>query len=137
MIRKVEHVAFKVKDMDASVTFFSGVFGFKTRTRGTNALFEMAFLYHDDMPGFEIELIRDLQPGQVYAEQGIVNHLAFTVDDIGAAMRHYGSLGVQFAAREPSTGLDGGKTIFFFGPNRELLQFVEPPAHRKSTARPG
>jgi lactoylglutathione lyase len=137
VIRKVEHVAFKVRDMDASVAFFSSVFGFKTRTRGANDVFEMAFLYHAGMPGFELELIRDLLPGQVYAEQGIVNHLAFTVDDIGEAMRHYGALGVPFAAKEPSTALDGGKTIFFFGPNRELLQFVEPPAHRKLALRQG
>lgn len=126
MIKKAEHVAMMVTDMDRSIAFYSSMFGYQVRLRGQNAVREMTFLFHEDQPGFEIELIRDLQPMENYAEHGIVNHLAFTVDDIEEAIRHYREKGITFKTDEPMPALDGGSTILFYGPDRELLQFVEP-----------
>lgn len=119
-------------DMEDSISYYCEMFGFKLRARGTNPKRDMAFLYHDDIPGFEIELMRDLYPGETYAEQGIVNHLAFTVDNIEDARKYYESRGITFSSDTPTMAIDGGKTLFFLGPNRELLQLVEPPDERKS-----
>lgn len=126
MIKKMEHVAIIVTDMDRSIMFYEEMFGYKVRIRGQSAVREMAFLYHDNQPGMEIELIRDLNPIENYSDSGIVNHLAFTVDNIDEAIAHYKEKGIIFNSDEPKPTLDGGRMILFYGPNRELLQFVEP-----------
>lgn len=126
MIKKMEHVAIIVTDMDRSIMFYEEMFGYKVRIRGQSAVREMAFLYHDNQPGMEIELIRDLKPIENYSDSGIVNHLAFTVDNIDEAIAHYKEKGIIFNSDEPKPTLDGGRMILFYGPNRELLQFVEP-----------
>ncbi|AJY74790.1 VOC family protein [Paenibacillus beijingensis] len=126
MIRKVEHVAIIVQNMEQSVQYYTEMFGFVVRATGTNARREMTFLKHPGQPGFEIELIRDLIPLGDYSDKGIVNHLAFTVDRIAEAIPYYAAKGVVFHSAEPNTAIDGAKTIFFSGPSGELLQFVEP-----------
>ncbi len=126
MIKKVEHVALLITDMDKTLEFYETVFGFKLRARGENKTREMAFIRNPDLPGFEIELMRDLYPQGDYEEQGIVNHLAFTVDNIEEAIQYYRSKGIEFNSETPNIAIDGAKTIFFFGPNREFLQLVEP-----------
>ncbi|KQL46502.1 glyoxalase [Brevibacillus choshinensis] len=131
MIRKAEHVAMIVTDMDRSIAFYQEMFGYQVRLRGQGPTREMTFLFHDNQPGFEIELIRDLTPMGDYSEQGLVNHLAFTVDNIDEALAYYREKGIEFKTEKPNSSLDGGRTIFFYGPDRELLQFVEPGKDRK------
>lgn len=131
MIQKIEHTAIMAKDMDESIAFYHRMFGFQVRVRGNNPKREMAFLFHEGIPGFEIELMCDLAPGESYSVQGIVNHLAFTVDNIEEALTHYRGMGIQFDSPHPSVAIDGGKTVFFHGPNQELLQLVEPSPQRK------
>lgn len=126
MIRKAEHVAIIVNDIEKSIKYYSDMFGFTLRLRGQNPRREMAFLKHDNQPGFEIELIFDLIPQGDYADKGIVNHLAFTVDNIQEAIHYYRDKGIVFHTKEPNNAIDGAKTIFFTGPNGELLQLVEP-----------
>ncbi|MFC5589406.1 VOC family protein [Sporosarcina soli] len=125
MIRKMEHVAIIVKDMDQSIQFYSEMFGFTVRLRGNNPNREMAFLYLEAQPNMEIELIQDIDPVGEYDESGIVNHLAFTVDDLDASIRYYREKGIVFTSEEPKPTLEGGRMILFKGPNEELLQFVE------------
>lgn len=125
MIRKMEHVAIIVKDMDQSIRFYSEMFGFTVRLRGNNPNREMAFLYLEAQPDMEIELIQDIDPVGEYNESGIVNHLAFTVDDLDASIRYYREKGIVFTSEEPKPTLEGGRMILFKGPNEELLQFVE------------
>ncbi|RXT05808.1 VOC family protein [Ammoniphilus sp. CFH 90114] len=127
MMIKLEHVALIVKDMDASINYYCQMFGYELRTRGENQVREMAFLFHKNQPGVELELIRDLDPTKHnYSEKGIVNHLAFTVENMEEAISHYQDKGIQFLTDQPNTAIDGAKTIFFYGPNQELLQFVQP-----------
>lgn len=126
MIKKVEHVAIVVKDMDKAIDFYSSLFDFDLRVRGTNEKREMAFLSHKDQPDFEIEIIRDLVSEICYSEIGIVNHLAFTVENIEVAMKHYQSKGIEFNSDVPVIAIDGAKVVFFNGPNQELLQLVQP-----------
>ncbi|WP_028403101.1 VOC family protein [Ectobacillus panaciterrae] len=130
MIKKVEHVALIVRDMNQSIDFYTTMFGFKVRTRGESKVREICFLFHENQSGFEIELIRDLVP-QEYAEKGIVNHLAFTVESIETAMAYYKEKGISFLSETPNIAIDGAKTIFFSGLNQELLQLVEPNLKNK------
>lgn len=125
MIKKVEHIALIVTDMEKAISYYSNMFGFTLRTRRQSKSRDLAFLKHDQQLGFEIELIRDLVPQDLYSERGIVNHLAFTVEDIEEAIQYYKDKGISFNSETYDTANNGTKTIFFYGPNRELLQFVE------------
>ncbi|PAE44649.1 VOC family protein [Bacillus sp. 7884-1] len=125
MISKMEHTAIMVSDMDRSIEFYSIILGFKVRLRGNSPIREMAFLYLESQPDMEIELIRDINPIGEYTESGLVNHLAFTVEDINGAINHFKEKGIQFTSEEPKPTLEGGRMILFYGPNRELLQLVE------------
>ncbi|MED4013205.1 MULTISPECIES: VOC family protein [Priestia] len=125
MIKKMEHTAIIVRNMDETIHYYGDMFGFKVRLQGSTEKREMAFLYLEEQPGIEIELIRDIDPIGEYNKSGIVNHLAFTVEDINKAIQHYKSKGIEFLSSEPQPTLEGGRMILFHGPNDELLQLVE------------
>lgn len=125
MIRKIEHTAIIVKNMDESIKYYAETFGFKVRKRGNNERREMVFIYLENDPDYEIELIQDLVPIATYSPNGLVNHLAFTVDNMDESITYFTSKGIIFKTNTPNIAIDGAKTIFFNGPNGELLQLVE------------
>ena len=125
MIKRVEHVGIMASDMEESIRFYETLFQFKLRVRVNNGQKEIVFLSHDGLPGFEIELIRDLQPTTLYAEHGLVNHLAFVVDNIEQVISYCKQKGIVFETNEPKRGINDRKTIRFRGPNGEILQLVE------------
>ena len=114
--------------MDESISFYENLLNFETRVKINNGEKEICFLSHDGLPQFEIELIRDLQPSTSYSEHGLVNHLAFVVEDIEKAVSHFKQAGVTFITKEPKNGLYGRKGIRFKGPSGEILQFVQEPS---------
>ena len=125
MIKRIEHVGIMVCDMDESINFYENLLDFKLGVRVMNNQKEIVFLSHDGLPGFEIELIRDLQPTTSYSEYGLVNHLAFIVSDMDKTVSDYKQKGITFETDEPKRGINGRKTIRFRGPNNEVLQLVE------------
>jgi len=125
MIKKIEHTAIIVANMDHAIQYYSDMFGFKVRLRGSSKTREMAFLYLEEQPSMEIELIRDIDPINEYNKSGIVNHLAFAVEDINQAISYYEKKGIQFLSHQPNSTLEGGLMILFYGPNGELLQLIE------------
>ncbi|GIN20486.1 VOC family protein [Siminovitchia fordii] len=125
MIQKMEHTAIMVQDMERSIQFYCDVLGFNVRLRGRKPDREMAFLYLESQPDMEIELICDVDSAVGYSEDGIVNHLAFTVHDIEAAIGYLKDKRVEFCSDEIKPTLEGGRMILFWGPSRELLQLVE------------
>lgn len=125
MIKKMEHTAIIVVNMDHAIQYYSDMFGFKVRLRGSSKTREMAFLYLEEQPSMEIELIRDIDPIGEYNKSGIVNHLAFTVEDINQAISYYEKKGIKFLSDQPKSTLEGGLMILFYGPNGELLQLIE------------
>lgn len=125
MIQKVEHVAIICIDLDRSIKYYSEFFNFQLRERGELSTRKIAFLRHPNQLSFEIELIQDITPGIEYARNGVVNHLAFTVENIETAIAFYTAKGVKFMSDKPRNSIAGTKTIFFQGPDEELLQLVE------------
>ncbi|MCQ6275989.1 VOC family protein [Bacillus sp. V3B] len=132
MIQKMEHVAIMVGNMDETIQFYSDIFGFKVRLRGRKPDREMAFLYLDSQRSMEIELIQELTEGSKYSETGIVNHLAFTVENIEETIRFLKEKDIIFTSDDVKPTLEGGRMILFHGPNRELLQLVERVKEPKS-----
>ena len=125
MISKMEHVAIIVKDLEQSIQFYLEIFGFKVRLRGSKPDKEMAFLFLESQPSMEIELIQEMNPASDFSENGIVNHLAFTVEDIDRTINYLKGKNIRFTSDEINSTLEGGRMILFRGPNQELLQLVE------------
>ncbi len=120
LIKKAEHIGIMVKDLDRSIAFYQDVLGLKLVERRRSNTLELAFLQVGDT---EIELIAG---GQGYVEQdGVVNHLAFTVTDLDAALAHLKAHGVELITPEPRPIWDGMRVLFFRGPDGEKLELFE------------
>ncbi|MBS4176636.1 VOC family protein [Lederbergia citrea] len=119
----MEHVGIMVNDMEESLTFYQNILGLKLRNREwLNDTVELAFLYFPEQPSVEIELVFGVQ----VENEGIVNHLAFTVNDIEAELIRFKEAGVKLIDEEPRSILnDNVKIAFFHGPNGEKLELVE------------
>lgn len=125
-MRKLEHIGVMVKDMDESIRFYTEVIGMKLDRRvaldnGT----ELSFLTFPGQESVEVELIGRFDDS--LTADGIVNHIAFTVDDIDAEVARLKSLGVKMIDNEPRSILNGIKIAFFYGPSGEKLELFQHP----------
>lgn len=125
MIVKLEHIGILAKNMDESVRFYSEILGMNLVERvWLNEQVELAFLSFPGQESVQVELVgRD--PSGV-AEEGIVNHLALTVDDIDAVISKLKQHGYDISDEYPRTILDGRKIAFFKGPSGEKLELFQP-----------
>lgn len=124
MLRKAEHIGIEVSDMERSIKWYTEVLGLTLRRRvRTSEVTELAFLPIGDT---EIELI--CRSGEyAYAREGIVNHLAFTVENVGAVLEHLRQHGVELIHEQPVYAERLGSRIAFFrGPDGEKLELFEP-----------
>lgn len=125
-MKKLEHIGVMVKNMDESIRFYTEVLGLQLDRRvPLDETLELAFLTFPGQESVEIELIG--RYGDNLSEHGIVNHIAFTVDDIEAEMKRLTAAGVQWIDQTPRTILNGIKIAFFYGPNGERLELFEHP----------
>lgn len=122
LLRKVEHIGIFVRDMDRSVRFYTEVLGLPlTRRVKVREGVEAAFLAIGDS---EIELL--CRQGEYsFAAEGIVNHLAFRVDDVAAVLEHLRQHGVELIHQQPvELGALGVRIAFFKGPDGEKLELM-------------
>ncbi|MDF2855956.1 MAG: glyoxalase [Neobacillus sp.] len=120
----MEHVGIMVNDMDESLAFYQNILGLELRNREwLNDTVELAFLYFPEQPSVEVELIYD---GEPVGNEGIVSHLAFTVENIETELVRLKEAGVKLKDQEPRSILNNTvKIAFFYGPNGEKLELVE------------
>jgi lactoylglutathione lyase len=120
---RMEHVGIMVKDMDESLNFYQNILGLELRNREwLNDSIELAFLFFPEQPSVEVELVY----GGPVENEGIVNHLAFRVENIEAELARFKEAGVKLVDEEPRSILnDTVKIAFFQGPNGEKLELVE------------
>jgi catechol-2,3-dioxygenase len=129
-INKVGHVVLNVKDVEASVAFYTEALGMEVmRLRDGNAAFLSFGTQHHDIALFK---------APEGAEQGTLglNHIALQVDGSETELRQlYGRL-VQYGARIDRT-TDHGMThsVYFFDPDGNRLEIfcemMDPEAGRK------
>ena len=85
MIQKLEHIGIMANDMDESIRFYTEVLGLQLVKRAPlNETVELAFLSFPGQESVQVELIGRDTSSTPY--EGLVNHLAFTVPDLQAAM---------------------------------------------------
>ena len=128
-VRKLEHVGIMVKNIEKSIAFYTEVVGLThlyTMTH-TNGVIRLAFMTGTDGKESEIELIEGFD-GELAAE-GIVHHLAFTVDDVEEEFaRIKGLPNVELKETEITTLPNGARYFFFYGPDGEFLEMFQPAA---------
>ncbi|MDI7276317.1 MAG: VOC family protein [Anaerolineae bacterium] len=123
MLRKVEHAGIHVRDLDRSIRFYTEVLGLRLRKRvRLNETTELAFL---PLGESEIELI--CKSGEyTFAREGIVNHLAFRVDDVAGMLDHLRRHEVELIHEQPVSPENlGARIAFFRGPDGEKLELFE------------
>jgi len=125
VIKKIEHIGVKVKNMDVSVRFYTEVLGMKLvgRERLADGV-ELAFLAMPGTENVQIELIGRGHDG--LPDDAKVHHIAFTVSDIEAELDKLRARGVRLIDETPRTILNGVKIAFFFGPDGERLELFQP-----------
>jgi lactoylglutathione lyase len=120
IIKGLDHIGVVVKDVDKSVDFYRRL-GF-TLDNEDELGFRLAFLSCGNCP---LELIeqKDGEPRPA----GTVDHIAFEVDDVRAAVKSAKENGIEIdeAMIGEAKILGGIKNVFFAGPDGERLEFFE------------
>ena len=116
MLKKINHIAIAVKDVEASSRLFSEVRGFSGGGIEVFDNFEVkvAFFAIGDV---KIELVEPLNPdggvAKFLAKRGEgIHHIAFEVDDVAAALDHYKSKGVRLINERPEPGANDTLVAF-------------------------
>ena len=117
------HIGIKVRDMVASLKFYTEVLGFEKTGEQMFGTSHLAFLNAGTC-------ILELIQGAQYEERtaGQVDHVAVEVKGIEALVEKLKAQGVQFLSDEVKVApglLDGVKNIFFVGPDGERFEFFE------------
>ena len=122
-ITGLAHIGIKVRDMDASLKFYTETLGFQLTHKQQNGATILAFL---NIGTCLLELIQS----PVYEERtpGQIDHIAVEVKGIEALVEDLRAKGVPFLAENINLApglLDGVKNIFFTGPDGERFEFFE------------
>ncbi|OPY89483.1 MAG: Glyoxalase/Bleomycin resistance protein/Dioxygenase superfamily protein [Syntrophaceae bacterium PtaU1.Bin231] len=131
-IVKVDHIGVAVKDAEAAKRLFEGILGLKMHGEEVvpQQKVKTVFLPVGDT---EVELLESTAPdgpvaGFIEKRGEGVQHIAFQVEDIGAALKELDARGVRLIDRVPRKGA-GGKKIAFLHPKDTfgvLVELCEP-----------
>jgi len=118
----ISHIGVVVRDINRSSEFYCKILGCKAIDKYEDDRVHIVFL---DAGNGIFELIKYLKEDS-QRSPGIVDHVAFDVEDLDAAVERAKSLGVKMLFDAPRAALGGRKKIMFFeGPDGEKLEFVQ------------
>ncbi|MGI6712627.1 MAG: VOC family protein [Bacillota bacterium] len=119
----ISHVGLVVKDCQRSVDFYEGVLGCQLLETYEDNRVKIAFLKAGD--GL-IELVQYLSETISPCNGGLINHLAFEVEDIKGAVAYLKESGASLLMDEPREVLGGTRLIInFTGPDGERLELTQ------------
>ncbi|GIQ67762.1 VOC family protein [Xylanibacillus composti] len=126
---KIEHIGIMVTDMERSIAFYRDVVGMTLKDSLTlnGGATKLAFMGFGQNPESEIELVWFAESH--FPAEGRVHHLAITVDDIDEEYARIQKLGLEFKNKDIQTLPNGAKYFFFYGPDRESVEFMQPAAN--------
>jgi lactoylglutathione lyase len=120
---KFSHVGIVVQDMDKAVDFYTKVLGCEVHSQHRDETIQFALLKAGDQ---EIELLKF--PHDVKErKEGVISHIAFSVQDIVKEITRLKDLGVKLTSDEPREIMGGIKIFFFTGPSGESIEFLQLP----------
>lgn len=112
---KWHHVGLQVKDLETAVHFYREVFGFLVERRLNLAGEKIVFLRNGEL---RIELIQSGEIGEPNM------HTAWSVDQINPWLKKLERVGLR-PTEGPIELPGGGRTVFYEGPNGEMIELVE------------
>jgi len=131
VVKKIDHIGIAVSNLDEAVKLYKDVLGLELH--GTEVIEEqkvkVAFLPVGDS---EVELLESTSPEGPIAKfienkgQGI-QHVAFRVDDIEAALEEMKAKGIRLIDEKPRYGAGGARIAFLHpkGTNGVLIELCE------------
>lgn len=118
---QVAHIGIVVKDMDTSLEFYTTVLGCELVESYQDERIHLEFLKAGQQT---IELIQYQEDSVKERGAGIIDHLAFAVNDIEAAIDKLRQQQVTLLFDQPKI-VGGRKIMFFVGPDGERMEFVQ------------
>jgi methylmalonyl-CoA/ethylmalonyl-CoA epimerase len=121
LLTRIDHVGLAVRDLEASVEFYTSTFGLTVAGRETNEAqgVREAMLYVADAPGGAsyIQLLEPLSAdspvGKFLAARGEgVHHIGYGVDDVAAALEQLRADGLRLVDERPRHGSLGAAIAF-------------------------
>ena len=121
MITRIDHVGIAVRDLDASIEFYTSTFGLTIAGRETNEPqgVREAMLYVADAPGGAsyVQLLEplgeDTPVGKFLAARGEgVHHVGYGVIDVAQALAELGEQGIRLVDERPRHGSLGASIAF-------------------------
>lgn len=129
-IKRIEHVAVSVKNMEATMALLERIFDLKLEYTQEGQTARLA-MYPIGETYVELVEGKSGLPAQWFAEKGEgLFHLCFEVDDIDAALDELRGKGVKLLTEQPKIG-HGGCRIAFIDPastGNILIELAEMPA---------
>lgn len=131
MVKKLDHIAIVVKDLDKAVKTYEELFGFEKAEglAGANDDFASAIVRLGDI---RLELFQPLKKGTGFADfleakGGGIHHICFMTDDIAKEMKALKARGAKLQSEEPKQ-LPGAKIAFIDPSAAEnvLIELMEP-----------
>ncbi len=130
MVKKIDHIAVVVKDLDGAVKTYRDMFGFKEveRLAGPSNEFTSVMM---EMGDIRVELFQPTKEGTSFArflaeKGGGLHHVSFRTDDIAKEVKTLKGLGKKLMSDEPRQ-LAGAKIMFVHPSAAEnvLIELVE------------
>ena len=129
MLKKIDHIAIVVKDIEKAVKSYSDMFGFKImeKREGPGGEFVSAMMALGDM---RLEMFQPLKPGsfsRFLEERGNgLHHVSFLTDDISSEIENLKAQGKKLQNEEPMQ-LPNAKIAFIHPSAAEnvLIELVE------------
>lgn len=116
------HIGLIVKDAEKSRDFYQNTLGFDFSHDYQDERIKILFLKSGNVV---LELVQRLAVNEGQRSAGPIDHLAFQVKDITAAMKELQAKGIVFETEQPRVVLGGKKNLFFAGPDGERLEIIQ------------
>ena len=121
------HVAFRVRDLEASIKWYAEAFGTTEAFRAHKDDGSTQLVYVEFAPGQFIELFPDgKNPIEAPPDPIGYVHTCVLVDDLDAALAHVATLGATPDV-SPRTGRAGQRLAFISDPDGNRLELMEIP----------
>lgn len=152
------HFSFTVSDVDAAARFYVDLLGGElVREQEQDNAYTRRLVGYPDahlrvaqvrfsgaggVSGHHLELVQYVRPLGDRGDRNICNpgasHLAFAVDDLDGEYARLSSAGVRFFSPPNviTAGVnEGGKAVYFLGPDDIVHELVQPPPHKLAGRR--
>ncbi|HEU5315103.1 MAG TPA: VOC family protein [Chloroflexota bacterium] len=125
---RFHHVAFRVRDFDASIKWYGEALGAVEAFRATRDDGSPQLVYLEFGPGQFVELFPNgKNPIEQPADPIGYGHLCLQVEDLDTTLKHFAALGVAPLAA-PRTGTAGQKLAFIKDLDGNRIELMEIPA---------